>query len=358
MMGKRNYGLDIARICAMCGIIILHILGQGGVLASCEFNSTNYWIAWWVEICAYCSVDLFAILSGWLGIYKKKHSVFRAIELLVVVLFCSIIITVILVAAVPGLFEGYGDIIHSIMPILAGRYWYITCYIPLAVLQPFINKMLLALTERQHRALCLLSIILFALIPTLLRVDFFALKNGYSFIWLTVCYVIGAYLRRSESECGISGCRYRALGTFFGGSFLLLAGNLVLSQSLGYDIHYFISYTSPVTLLMAVGLLVYMKDINVKWGRRTVKALSSAAFDIYIIHCHILIFDRILKDRFVWIADLPAPAILVITVVCACVIYLVLALPGMIRIFLFEKTRLNRMMQAGAKKIDGRIYPE
>lgn len=95
-----------------------------------------------------------------------------------------------------------------------------------------------------------------------------------------------------------------------------------------------------------------------KWGRRTVKALSSAAFDIYIIHCHILIFDRILKDRFVWIADLPAPAILVITVVCACVIYLVLALPGMIRIFLFEKTRLNRMMQAGAKKIDGRIYPE
>lgn len=72
MMGKRNYGLDIARICAMCGIIILHILGQGGVLASCEFNSTNYWIAWWVEICAYCSVDLFAILSGWLGIYKRS----------------------------------------------------------------------------------------------------------------------------------------------------------------------------------------------------------------------------------------------------------------------------------------------
>ena len=104
MMGKRNYGLDIARICAMCGIIILHILGQGGVLASCEFNSTNYWIAWWVEICAYCSVDLFAILSGWLGIYKKKHSIFRAIELLAVVLFCSIIITVILAAAVPGLF--------------------------------------------------------------------------------------------------------------------------------------------------------------------------------------------------------------------------------------------------------------
>lgn len=67
----RNVGLDIARISAMCGIIILHILGQGGVLEACDINSTEYWISWWIEICAYCSVDLFALLSGWLGIHKK-----------------------------------------------------------------------------------------------------------------------------------------------------------------------------------------------------------------------------------------------------------------------------------------------
>ena len=73
----------------MCGIITLHILGHGGVLDSCDFNSAGYWSSWWIEICAYCSVDLFALLSGWLGIYKKKHSVFRAAELLAVV-FCPI----------------------------------------------------------------------------------------------------------------------------------------------------------------------------------------------------------------------------------------------------------------------------
>lgn len=37
----RNVGLDIARISAMCGIIILHILGQGGVLEACDINSTE-----------------------------------------------------------------------------------------------------------------------------------------------------------------------------------------------------------------------------------------------------------------------------------------------------------------------------
>lgn len=44
------------------------------------------------------------------------------------------------------------------------------------------------------------SVDLFALLPTLLQVDFFALKDGYSFIWLAVCYMIGAYLWRLESE--------------------------------------------------------------------------------------------------------------------------------------------------------------
>ena len=174
-MEQRNYGLDAARICAMCGIITLHILGHGGVLDSCDFNSAGYWSSWWIEICAYCSVDLFALLSGWLGIYKKKHSVFRAAELLAVVLFYSVIITAIFASAVPDLFSGSQDIVNSVMPILAGRYWYITCYIPLAVLQPFINKMLLALSVRQHRAACLVSLVLFALLPTLLQVDFFAL---------------------------------------------------------------------------------------------------------------------------------------------------------------------------------------
>lgn len=357
-MEQRNYGLDAARICAMCGIITLHILGHGGVLDSCDFNSAGYWSSWWIEICAYCSVDLFALLSGWLGIYKKKHSVFRAAELLAVVLFYSVIITAIFASAVPDLFSGSQDIVNSVMPILAGRYWYITCYIPLAVLQPFINKMLLALSVRQHRAACLVSLVLFALLPTLLQVDFFALKDGYSFIWLAVCYMIGTYLRRLESEEQGLHCRYRALGMFFGGSFLLLAGNLCLTQRFGCDIHYFISYISPVTLLMAAGLLLYLKDIHVKWGRGAIKALASAAFDIYIIQCHPLIYDLILQDRFQRLAQLPAPAIPLFTAVCACGLYLVMALPGMLRVFLFEKLGVSRIMRAGAEKVDERIYLE
>ena len=43
MNDNRNYGLDIARIIAMCGIIILHILGQGGILKNIHMDNEKYW---------------------------------------------------------------------------------------------------------------------------------------------------------------------------------------------------------------------------------------------------------------------------------------------------------------------------
>ena len=196
MKNERNYGLDLARILAMCGIITLHILGQGGELISLNPNSGNYWISQWVEICAYCSVDLFALLSGWLGLYKSKQSIYRTLELLGIVLFYSIVITIIFILVAPNVFGGIKDIVKSILPMLVGRYWYITCYIPLAIFQPFINQMILSLSQKRHGILCILSVILFSVITTFIGYDFFALKEGYSFIQLVICYTIGAYLRR------------------------------------------------------------------------------------------------------------------------------------------------------------------
>lgn len=352
-MGERNYGLDAARICAMCGIIILHILGQGGVLAACHLNSGHYWVSWWLEICAYCSVDLFALISGWLGIYKKKNSISRSLQLIGIVIFYSAIFTVLFFLAEPSVFSGYADVVKSIFPPLAGRYWYITCYIPLAILQPFINRMLLALSENQHRVLCMLSIFLFAFIPSLLKNDFFAFKDGYSFVWLAVCYIIGAYLRRSETD---TSCKARYMGMFFAGSLLLVLGNILINQIWGYDWHYFISYTSPVTLFMAIVLLLYMKSADIKHGRKAVMQTASVAFDVYVIQCHILIYDRILKDRFIAIAGLPLVVLPVAVIGCAIVMYLAFALAGGIRGFLFEKFGLNRLCKFAALKIDKVIY--
>ena len=68
MVKERDYGLDIVRIISMLGIVILHINGAGGVLGSCQNVQAKYLASNWVEICAYTSVDLFGLLSGYLGL--------------------------------------------------------------------------------------------------------------------------------------------------------------------------------------------------------------------------------------------------------------------------------------------------
>ena len=42
--------------------------------------------------------------------------------------------------------------------------------------------------------------ILFSLIPSLCFTDLFRLESGYSTAWLIVCYILGAYLKRSDKK--------------------------------------------------------------------------------------------------------------------------------------------------------------
>ena len=65
MQKERNYGIDLLRLLLMFMVCILHVLGYGGVLKACDEGTTNYYVFWFIEICAYCAVDAFALISGY-----------------------------------------------------------------------------------------------------------------------------------------------------------------------------------------------------------------------------------------------------------------------------------------------------
>lgn len=189
---RRNVGLDVCRILSMIGIVLIHVVDVGGALgAGSKDYSIGYWTAEWVFICACCSVDIFAMMSGYLGINKSKNTCFRSLELIAIVLFYSVLITVLLLIFMPAKITGIKDVIKGLLPPLVGRYWYITCFIPVMILQPFINKMLLCLSEKQHGMLSILQILLFSCLPSVIPVDFFRFEGGYSFAWLLSLYTIG-----------------------------------------------------------------------------------------------------------------------------------------------------------------------
>ena len=76
LTSERQYGIDLLRIISMCGIIGLHVINRGGVLAYSDESTLTIQGIRFIAIICYCSVNVFAMISGWLYVgqsikYKK-----------------------------------------------------------------------------------------------------------------------------------------------------------------------------------------------------------------------------------------------------------------------------------------------
>lgn len=243
------------------------------------------------------------MLSGYLGVQSTKRSSYRAIELLSISIIYSVILSAVFLIAFPNQMNK-GNLINGFFPILEGRYWYLYCYIPLRLLQPYINKLILNLTIRQHKNLLILLIVCGSVIPSFIHQDTLGLKEGYSFAWLFICYFIGAYIKRNEESPKVYYVG-RWIFLYFFLSFILVMGNCFLYIIYGTCVNYFVSYTSPIVLGMGIGLLIGLKNLR-RTSReyRILALLSDLAFDVYLLHCHILVYNIILNGTFEWIGIL------------------------------------------------------
>lgn len=88
-----NMGIDLLRILCMILIPFLHIMVHGGILNACPQFSMQYNVAWFFMALAYCAVDCYALISGYVG-YHSKYKYSNIIYLCVEVVFYTVLITV------------------------------------------------------------------------------------------------------------------------------------------------------------------------------------------------------------------------------------------------------------------------
>lgn len=258
-MIERSTGLDIMRIAAMLGIVMLHVLGVGGVNVSSNFSvNINYWIIYFMNILAQCSVNLFGVLTGYLSYGKKATKKKRILELIVIVETYSILITLFMIARNYVQISSIREIIMGIVPSLRGKYWYITCYIVLYLAIPYLNRLIDCIEKNEFKKLCIGLVVIFSVIPSIIANDIFGIEYGYSVSWLIVCYFIGAYIRKYGLSIKLNKIRY-----FFISSMCVLLIRMLLYYLLGTKMDYMMSYISPFILFNAVVLLEVGKEMKV-----------------------------------------------------------------------------------------------
>lgn len=342
----RNYGIDALRLFSMFLVAVLHVLGHGGVLEAAGGPQSA--IAWLMETAAYCAVNCFALISGYVG-YSKAEKPWRPanyLRLWLGVFVYSFGITLLARVLRPEQ-VAWNDVLKSMLPVTTKQYWYFTAYTGLFFVLPGLNALLRGASDRElNRTVAGLFGVL-SVYGTLVasKADIFQLKNGYSFLWIAAVYVMGGWMRRNSESilrrvttagalAGIAAC----VAVTWGWRLLLPSAPQIL-----------LSYTSPTILLAAAGwTLVFSRLSFAGAARAFVRSLSPAAFGVYLIHVHPVCW-RLIEGRFAWIAASPAWLLPLPVLGCALGVFAACLLIEKTRLILFGKAA-SAMQAVRAKR--------
>lgn len=193
---KRNYGIDLLRLVLMYMVVLLHVLGAGGVLRAAEPLSGQYAGAYLLEALAFCAVNGYGMITGYVS-YGKKWRLAGLGQLWLQVLVYALGISACVWLFRPEYFS-LGQLVTYTFPAYRAVYWYFSSYVGLFFLIPVLNRILESATEKQARRAMLAAIVMIGIIPTGLGMDPFNLQWGYSTAWLACLYLIGGCIRKFD----------------------------------------------------------------------------------------------------------------------------------------------------------------
>lgn len=337
MNQERNYGIDLLRVLATYMVLVLHVMGQGGIVWTIDGSSNNYIVAWLLELLAFCAVNCYALISGYVGLYKKFKLV-NILMLWIQVAFISVASVAIFWCL--GAEVTLGDWIKACTPVTSGTYWYFTAYFCLYFFTPFLNRFIQNENKRNLKCLVFALFFLFSLLPTIVKRDLFLLNNGYSALWLIVLYVVGGIFRKYSSEIKIK--KHFLLGGYFGAVLLTLGSKLLIEFLVErfsfrlYDAFVLIRYNSPTIIIASICLLLLFANSNTNQIKRLIVCIAPVSFGVYIIHSEPFIWNHILSGRFADFKGLPTLLFVGVVLTVAFGIFLVCSALEIIRIRLFK----------------------
>lgn len=287
----RRSGVELLRILAALAVVVMHFNYYPGGSGAADYASgfsavfLNF-----LECICISAVNVFLLISGAFGSRSKRIRI-RKLALL-------LLQTMVFGAAVSF---ASGIMTHDLtvsrmLKALVPTNYYVTMYICLMLISPFINAGLERLSVSAVRKLVLAAVLVFSVYATLIDVleevsgvSFSGASpvgtggsmGGYTFVHFALMYLLGAWLRREEDKLTA------AIGM------PLLAAGLALSAMLLYLWRAFLPgtawmYSNP--LVIAQACAQFMIFSRLRFSSRWINRVASAAFTCFLIQGYALYF--------------------------------------------------------------------
>jgi surface polysaccharide O-acyltransferase-like enzyme len=357
---ERNLGLDLLRMVSMFMVLLLHVLGQGGVLNSInrETSAAQFNVAWLIEISAYCAVNCYALISGYVGI-KSKFKYSNIVTLWIQVVFYTSLITLAYSLTNPEVVNA-NHYWTAIFPVMKRAYWYFSSYFCIYFFIPVFNFVINNMPKKQLAAVMISIIAIFSVIYTLARSnvigaavdDLFVSSKGYSPLWLALLYLLGAYISKYRDDF-----RIRPLYCFICYLACILftwLEKLTAAKSV------LVGYTSPTILLCALALLLGFSEIKIgfKPVRFAISFLSPLSFGVYLIHTNPLVWNNFMKNRYTDFAEFPVWKLILAVFLAAVCLYLICSAIDLVRHLLFKLLHLKPMLEKAERKVFKNLWSD
>ncbi len=336
----------------MLMVVLLHVVGQGGILdASVGMRGKNEAL-WLLESAAYCAVNCYALISGYVNSKPKYSSL--------VLLWLQVAFYTLLITAGFAIFRpesvGLITVIKSIFPVTSGSYWYFSSYFCLFLFLPILSKTADTLSKKQFGTMLAVMTVFFSVVSLMAGGDAMDLNTGYSAVWLAYLYLLGMYIKKYEPLRSLTPIK-ALIGYVF--CILITWGVTVFSDTVlsGTALEVYcgvlLTYTSPTILGAGFFLFILFKQINIRPRimQKVISLLAATSFSVYIIHSHPLVWVYLLKGRFASVVDKPLPMVILITLGIVLGIYVFCSLIDIPRHLLFSALKLKKRLAAIEEKI-------
>lgn len=357
---KRESNIDCLRILCMLMVVCNHIISWGGLL---EYGIEPMSPIWLVGNTFFVfllpAVNCFVLISGYF-LCTAEFKLKKLVSLWVQTIFYSVGIYLIVCIFSDKLTFSFTGFIKSCLVITMRHYWFVTAYVLLYIVFPFLNCAIRAMGKRFHELCCIVLLGVFSVMSNLMYiVDFTSVYGGYSFLWFCIMYIVAAYIRlyvpvRIKHQrwmfpisalCSLMICGEKYI------AYLVtphLFGSVVLDG-------FFYSYNSILAVPCALALFQGFRGIQIKSPvcNKIIGFFAPLTFAAYLIHGHPN-FRSILLDTLNANAYVSSLAVFPYIIICALGVVIASSAIEWLRQLLFRKCGITGVINKVCDRIQSK----
>lgn len=313
---KRNSSLELLRIIAAIGVIVLHYNDFANEFII-EGSLSQYYV--WLTNCVFdCSVNVFILISAFFLSCTNKRKVSKIFELSIQFILFRVGYYALLTIAGKTRFD-FDTFINVILPVN----YFIVLYSVLYVISPYINVLINVLSGKKLKRLTVLLVCLFSIetwfVDILYRVSdksydglstvgLLGSQNGFTIVNFVLLYFIGAYIRKNFEK--INEIRATKVIGLLIIILLVMYAMIFIEKQLGVGLAV-LNYNNPFVIAYAVLAVILFMKLRIE--SKIINELAKASFTCFIIHGNLLPFVGIERAIESWFGVLIIHQVVVIT---------------------------------------------